>query len=45
MTIRPYLESNFQEAINEGLKEVMKQRPDDPIQFLGNFLLVKSKAK
>lgn len=35
MTIRPYLDSNFQAIINEGMKEILKQRPENPVHFLG----------
>ena len=43
ITIRPYLEKNFQETLDEGLRQLLKNKPDDPIKFLGNFLLERAK--
>ena len=42
MAITPFLQEKFQAAIEEGLKEIVHRRPDDPVKFLGEFLLKKS---
>ena len=41
-TINPFLQQNFQSLISEGLNEVMKKMPDDPIKYLGEYFLKKA---
>ena len=38
-SIRPFLDDNFKEVLEEGLNKVAKETPSNPIKFLGNFLL------
>ncbi len=37
--LRPYLEANIQEVLQKGLAELDKVRPDNPLEFLGKYLL------
>ena len=37
--LRPYLEANISEVLQKGLAELDKARPDNPLEFLGKFLL------
>lgn len=41
--IRPYLESTVAGVVQKGLIELDKERPDKPLEFLGNYLLAMSK--
>lgn len=41
--IRPYLESTVAGVIQKGLLELDKERPDKPLEFLGNYLISMSK--
>ena len=34
-----YLKENINDAISDGLTAMVVQSPDDPIEFLGNYLL------
>ena len=34
-----YLKENINDAISEGLTAMVVQSPDDPIEYLGNYLL------
>ena len=38
-----YILSSVEKELNEGLTLLIEKRPPDPIKFLGNFLLEKSK--
>ena len=38
-----YILSSVEKELNEGLTLLLEKRPPDPIKFLGNFLLEKSK--
>lgn len=40
---RQYLESTVVNAVMQGMAEISKQRPDNPLAFLGNYLIEKSK--
>jgi protein dpy-30 len=37
--IRPYLEANVQEVLQKGLAALDKERPDNPLEFLGKYLI------
>ena len=37
--LRPYLEANISEVLQQGLAALDKERPDNPLEFLGKFLL------
>lgn len=40
---RQYLESTVVNAVMQGMAEISKERPDNPLEYLGNFLIRKSK--
>lgn len=40
---RQYLESTVVNYVMQGMAELSKERPDKPLEFLGNYLLKKSK--
>lgn len=40
---RQYLEATVVNAVMQGMAELSKQRPDNPLAFLGNYLIEKSK--
>lgn len=40
---RQYLEATVVNAVMQGMAELSKQRPDNPLEFLGNYLIEKSK--
>ena len=42
---RAYLESTVTSVVQEGMLELAKQRPENPLEFLGNFILNKAKGK
>ena len=42
---RAYLESTVTSVVQEGMLELAKTRPDNPLEFLGNFILNKAKEK
>jgi protein dpy-30 len=42
---RAYLESTVTAVVQEGMLELAKTRPDNPLEFLGNFILNKAKEK
>ena len=46
-SVRAYLEENVTAAIQEGMMELLNQnpKPENPLEFLGNFLIEKSKKK
>ena len=37
--VRPYLENTITTIVQKGLIELDKARPDNPLEFLGKFLL------
>ena len=37
--VRPYLLSTVYEVVQKGLIELDKTRPDNPLEFLGKYLL------
>ena len=37
--LRPYLEANISEVLQKGLAALDKERPDNPLEFLGKYLL------
>ena len=37
--LRPYLEENISEVLQKGLAALDKERPDNPLEFLGKYLL------
>ena len=42
---RAYLESTVTSVVQEGMLELAKQRPENPLEFLVNFILNKAKGK
>ena len=40
---RQYLESTVVNAVMQGMAEISKERPDNPLEYLGNYLIKKSK--
>lgn len=42
VSIKPFLDDNLRDILDEGLKKIAKERPENPIKFLGNFLISKS---
>ena len=34
-----YLEKNVTDAVQKGMLELVRQKPDNPLKFLGDFLL------
>ena len=43
--IRPYYEKEILSLLNEGLLLLDSKRPSNPLEFLGNFFIEKSKNK
>ena len=37
--LRPYLEATIYEVLQQGLKELDRERPDNPLEFLGKYLM------
>ena len=37
--LRPYLEAIISEVLQKGLAALDKERPDNPLEFLGKYLL------
>ena len=44
LSIREYYQDSLTPVLLEGLKEIGVQRPENPIEFLGNYLLKHSKG-
>jgi hypothetical protein len=42
MGITDFLEEKFRAVVEEGLKEIVHNRPEDPIRYLGEYLIAKS---
>lgn len=40
---RHYLEQTVVNAVMQGMAELAKERPNNPLEFLGNYLIEKSK--
>ncbi len=40
---RQYLEATVVNVVMQGMAELSKERPEKPLEFLGNFLISKSK--
>lgn len=38
-TTRSYLESTIVPIVTQGMSELAKERPENPLEFLGNYLL------
>ena len=38
LTVRQYLEATVVSVLLKGMQEVVKQRPDDPLEFLADYL-------
>ena len=43
ISARAYLEQNVTSVVQEGMLELVKQKPDNPLEFLGNFILQRAK--
>jgi protein dpy-30 len=39
LTTRAYLEQTVVAVVMQGMAELAKERPDNPLEFLGNYLL------
>ena len=37
--LRPYLEENISKALQKGLEALCKERPDNPLEYLGKYLM------
>lgn len=44
-SVRKYLNKTLTVHLLDGLKEVGKQKPEDPLKWLGEFLIERSKAQ
>jgi hypothetical protein len=42
---RSYLEQTVSEVVMQGMSELARVRPDNPLEYLGNFILSKAKNK
>ncbi len=42
---RTYLEQTVVAVVTQGMSELAKERPDNPLEFLGNYLLKYSQAQ
>ena len=45
VSTRAYLEQTVSSVIQEALLELARQRPDNPLEFVGNYILKKAKEK
>ena len=45
VSTRAYLEKTVSSVIQEALLELAKQRPENPLEFVGNYILKKAKEK
>jgi protein dpy-30 len=39
LTTRAYLEQSVVPVVMQGMAELAKERPDNPLEFLGNYIL------
>ena len=37
--LRPYLEENISDVLQKALKELDEKRPDNPLEYLGKYLI------
>ncbi len=44
LSTRSYLEQTVTDVVMQGMTELAKIRPDNPLEFLGNYILSKSKS-
>lgn len=45
LSVRPYLEQTVVPVLMQGLAELSKEKPENPLEFLGNYLIKRSKGK
>ncbi|CAD8091077.1 unnamed protein product [Paramecium sonneborni] len=45
LPLRDYFDNNLSAILLEGLKEIGRQRPENPTKFLGEYLLSQDKQK
>ena len=45
VSTRTYLEENVVSVVQEGMYELAKKRPENPLEFLGNYILERAKNK
>ncbi len=45
LSTRAYLEQNVTPVVQEALLEVAKKRPENPLEFVGNYILNRAKGK
>ena len=45
ISVRAYLEQNVASVVQEALLEVARQRPPNPLQFVGNYILERANAQ
>ena len=43
ISARAYLEQNVTSVLQEGMLELVKEKPDNPLEYLGNFILQRAK--
>jgi COMPASS component SDC1 len=41
---RTYLEQTVSEVVMQGMSELARVRPENPLEYLGNFILSKAKS-
>ena len=44
LSTRSYLEQTVTDVVMQGMTELAKVRPENPLEFLGNYILSKSKS-
>lgn len=45
LSTRAYLEQNVTPVVQEALLECARKRPDNPLEFVGNYILNRAKGK
>ena len=45
MSVRAYLEQNVTSVVQEALLEVVRKKPPNPLQFVGNYILERANGK
>ena len=43
VSARAYLEQNVTAVVQEGMLELVKNKPENPLEYLGNFILQRAK--
>lgn len=43
--VRPYLEKEVLDVLNEGMLKVAIEKPSNPLEYLGRYLIKRSKEK